>query len=50
MPTFEWMIANDYQILPIVFNDALNIYGYGDYREIPMVRARLFPVYVYRHT
>lgn len=33
----EWLSTNNYQALPVLFVQAMVAFGYGDYREIPIV-------------
>ena len=35
--TAEWLAQNGYQALPVVFNEGMVAYGYGDLRQVPIV-------------
>lgn len=37
VPGAQWLAENGYQAIGIPMIDAFVTYGYGDYREVPMV-------------
>jgi hypothetical protein len=36
-PALPWLLANGFGTLSAVINEAMTTYGYGDYREVPLV-------------
>lgn len=37
VPAQQWLLGNGFQYLSAVINEAMVTYGYGDYREVPIV-------------
>ena len=42
--TAEWLSEHNYEALPVLFNQGMVAYGYGDLRETPIVWLPLFYV------
>lgn len=42
VPAAEWLASNGYTALGLVINDAMVTFGYGDYREVPMLYVAQF--------
>ena len=38
VPTAQWLVGNGYQTLEVLMVDGMFPYGYGDYRQVPVVR------------
>jgi len=39
--TAEWLAANNFQALPVLFIRSMAAFGYGDFRQVPIVRSLL---------
>jgi hypothetical protein len=37
IPAQQWLFSNGYPYLSAAINEAMVTYGYGDYREVPIV-------------